>query len=289
MANLNVIDGNSAAQALTSNTEADASLKSLVGTNARRTAGVLHRNGITSADKLSAPGTITLAGTTGGSLTSGTTYYVSACAYNRWGPSTCATVVNASPGGSNTAMNVAFAQVSGADGYDLFLSTAAGAPLWVARITEAQRAAGGYTVTAVGTVTQSGTAAAGSVNINLVGTQLACTVAPFAVNNAYTPATVAGVGAVSCVGYSRAHIIVKLAVTDLRSLPTLTLVPFLANQVSSGDWQATALLTMSLLTAVGQPLEQDFELDIDGSTNLVVLIDGISGQGAAASVWIELA
>ena len=42
------------------------------------------------------------------------------------------------------------AQSAGATVYDLFLSTAA-APLWVARITETQRAAG-VTITAVGTV-----------------------------------------------------------------------------------------------------------------------------------------
>ena len=70
-------------------------------TNAYRNGGVLHRNAITSVDKLATVGTVTLSGGTGGSLVSGTTYYVSASAYNRWGNATPAGVVNATPGGSN--------------------------------------------------------------------------------------------------------------------------------------------------------------------------------------------
>lgn len=263
----------------------DRLLHAHTATNARRDAGTAHRSAITSADKLAAPGTITLTGLTGGSLTSGTTYYVSAAAYNSWGATTPASVVSASPGGSNTALNVAFAAVSGADGYDLFLSTDAAAPKWVARITAAQMAAGGYTVTAVGTVTQTGSAAAASVDIRVVGTGVQSTANPFTANNAYKVTTPTYV---DCTGYSRAHVLVKLAVTDLRSAPTLTIVPFFKNQLSGSDYFAGLPQTVSLMTAVGQPLMQDFQFDVDGSTGFAVLIDTISGQGASASVWVEL-
>lgn len=107
----------------------------------------------------------------------------------------------------------------------------------------------------------------------------------FAQSNSYRPATVT---AINCAGRSKAHILVKLALTDLRSAPSLSVVPFVANQVSANDWHQGRLEPLSLLGGLGQSLEQDFVLDVDGSTGLVVLVDAIGGQGAAASVWVEL-
>jgi hypothetical protein len=128
--------------------------------------------------------------------------------------------------------------------------------------------------------------AVNSIDVGIVGTGLGPLVAPFSSNNAYTPASVKPF---DCTGVSRVHALVKLAVTDLRSLPALTIVPFLANQASPTDWFQGTPQALSLLSATGQSLIQDFEIDVDGAAGLVVLVDTISGQGAAASVWLEAA
>jgi hypothetical protein len=251
-----------------------------------RNAGILHRSAIAAADVLAVPGTLTLTAITeAGSTLANVAYHVLVSAFNRWGP----TGVGADPGAitptASQAVRLAFAAVTGADGYDIFLSTAA-APLWVGRITEAQRAAGGFIISAVGTVSAGGGAPAGGVDLGIVGTGLASNVNPFAVNNAYKPASVTPI---VCRGYAKAHLHVKLAVTDLRSLPTLVVTPFYQDQTSTADWFAGAQQTVSLLTAVGQVLEQDLVLTVDGATGLVVLVQSIQGQGAAATVYVELA
>ena len=249
----------------------------------RRNAGVLHRSAITAADKLLTPtvgaaSAVTEAGST--LPASAQNYTVSAG--NRWGVTVPAATQNITPA-ANQAVRIPITQVAGADYYDIFLS--ASPALWVGRITEAQRASGGFIISTVGNVTAGGGAGAGAVDIGIQGTGVAWNANPFLANNAYTPALVTPV---NCAGYSRAHILVKLTVTDLRSLPTLNIVSFLANQVSGGDWQPGALKAIAPLSAAGLPLETDFELDVDGSTNLAVLIDTITGQGAQASIWVEL-
>jgi hypothetical protein len=227
-------------------------------------------------------GTITLSTQSGGALANGTTYYVTAAAYNRCGNATPGSIVSLAAGAGG-ALGAAFAQVAGADGYDIFLSTSATGPLWVGRITEGQRASG-IVISAVGTTSAGG--AAGTVYINVVGTGLASNVLPFTVNNSYTPGAPAPLG---CEGYSIAHLHVKMVVTDLRSLPTLVLIPFYQDRLSNNDWFAGALQQINLLTAAGQPLAQDFTIPVDGATNLVILVDTITGQGAAVTVWVELA
>ncbi len=257
-------------------------------TNGLRNGGILHRSAIAAADVLALPGTLTLTAVTeAGSTLSNVAYHVLVSAFNRWGP----TGVGADPGAitptASQAINLAFAQVVGADGYDIFLSTSAN-PLWLGRITEAQRASGGKIISTVGTVTTGGTAAAGSVDLGIVGTGLGSNVNPFAVNNAYTPAA-AGIVPINCAGFSKAHLHVKMAVTDLRSLPTLVVTPFYQDQTSTGDWFAGAQQAVTLLTAAGQVLEQDVVLTVDGATNLAVLVQSIAGQGAAATIYVELA
>ena len=252
--------------------------------NANRNGGVLHRSAIAAADKLATPtvGAATAVTEAGSTLPASALNYTAA-AGNRWGPTVPAALQAITPT-INQAVRFAITQVAGAVYYDIFLSTDA-APKWVGRITEAQRAAGGFIISTAGTVTAGGAAPAGSIDIGIVGTGLAWNVNPFAVNNAYTPATPT---LINCAGFSRAHLHVKLAVTDLRSLPTLNVVPFFQDQVSNADWFQSALMAVSLLTAVGQCMEQDFEVDVDGATGLVVLVDTISGQGAACSIWVEL-
>jgi hypothetical protein len=73
----------------------------------------------------------------------------------------------------------------------------------------AQLAAGGCRVTAVGVEDAAGTNPAGTVDIQVLGTGLGTNVAPFTVNNTYTPQLVT---AVNCNGYSRAHVFVQMIV-----------------------------------------------------------------------------
>ncbi len=260
--------------------------------NGRRDAGVLHRDGITAVDKIPDPTADTLtmtdngAGT--GSLVASTTFYGTVIAGNRWGCTkvspTIESLVSGAYGGATGSYRFAWAQITGADYYDLFLSADA-APKWVARVTEEQRAAGDYEVTGVGTVAAGGGNPAGTIDVNLVGTGLQTSNAVFAQNNAYRPDQVTPI---NCAGRSIARVKAKLAVTDLRSAPALAIAPFFGNQLSATDFHAGQVETMLLLMGSGYSLCQEFEINVHGETAFCLLIDSISGQGAAASIWVEL-
>lgn len=257
---------------------------------ADRSSGVLHRSAITTAqlDKLSNTGSLTVTAVTeAGSVLTNVARNVAVSAFNRWGQTVVSTG-SVTPT-ANQAVRIAFAQVTNADGYDIFLSTAAN-PLWVGRITESQRAAGGI-ISSVGVYSAGG--AANSIDVGIDGTGIASNANPFTSNNAYTPQLVTPV---NCSGYSRARVLFKIAKgttswTGAGSLPTINFVMFFANQQSPSDFhQRGAIVTPTLLTAVGACLEQDFEVDVDGSTGLVVLIDSFTaGAGDSCSVWVELA
>lgn len=261
-----------------------------VAPSSKRNGGVLHRNAITLPDKIVnfVAASITLANVAGvqGFLAFNTTYFMTGVPGNRWGPTVPAAIDSLLT--TNDAINThviacTIAQAPGAEWYELFLSVDA-APKWVARITEAQRAAGGEILT-FGNYTAG--AAPGVINIGVVGTGIQTTNAIFLQNNAYTPATPA---AINCAGYSRAHVMVKLAPADLRSVPSVSVTPFLANQISAADWMQAQVYSPTILNALGGSLLQDLVLpDLDGSTGLVVLVDSIAGQGAACTVWVELA
>lgn len=246
---------------------------------------ISHRSSITAADKLAVPGTITRAAVTeSGSTLANSAYNMAAAAYNRWGSSGPGTKPSSLTPTANQAINMAFAQVTGADGYDLFLSTDAN-PKWVGRITEAQRAAGGFIISTVGTVTAGGSAAAGSVDIGIPGTGLDCTVNPFATNNAVRPDNVTPLDT-----RNREYIdlLVQLTITDLRSLPSLVLTGYQRNDSSTSNWHQFWTQTVSILTAVQQPLEQMFRVTVGGAANVVFLVDSIAGQGASVDLWVDL-
>lgn len=248
-----------------------------------RTTPVLHRDAITAADRLSAPAAPTLADVaTGGSLAFNTTYYFAVAAHNRWGVTTTTTPVSqltANDAVNTHVIQATVAAVTGADGYDVFLSTDA-APKWVARVTEAQRAAG-VVVTAVGTVTTTG-GTAGKIDVCVVGTGIQTSNAVFANNTAYTPASVTGI---DCTGYKYVHFDLKLALTDARSAPSLNVIPFFKNALSTSDWHAGTLQTVSVLNGTGTTLEQSLDLEVDGHAAVVLLVSNIAGQGAAMSAW----
>ena len=250
----------------------------------------LHRSAVAAADKLATPGLPT-GGTdvlTGGGLAPGTTYKFAVAAGNRWGTTVASAVASqatASDGNSTHCVKFTVPQITRAEWYDVFMSTDA-APKWVARVTEAQRAAAGCRITAVATVNNGGAGAAGTIQVNAVGTGVATGTAPFAVNNAYD---VTAITPVDCAGKHKAYIMVKLAVTDFRSLPgPLIVVPFYQNDYSTNDWHQGSPQTLTFASAVNQPLEQMFIIDVHGSRGLAILVESLSGQGAAASVWVEL-
>ena len=130
------------------------------------------------------------------------------------------------------------------------------------------------------------TGTAGLLDVGAVGTGVAANAGPFVANNAYRPATVT---AIDCDGRAVARILAKLVVVDLRSAPELALSVFLANQLVGAEWHQVVRQALALLTAVGEPFEREFVVEVNGARGLVVLVDGIAGQGAACSVWVELA
>lgn len=261
--------------------------------NAVRQAAVLHRNAITSADQVHTllAASVAASGQAGGSLSISTTYNWEVIPGNRYGS---AGIPSASGSGStatgaNTAVRLAWAQVTGADYYDLFLSTDA-APKFVGRVTEAQRATGGLlTVASTGSAgcTIGAGGIAGAIDIRVPGTGQQTTASNFSVNNAYLPDVVAATNYINCTGFSLVHIQVVFTLTDLFTAPALTLVPFL---YCDGDsfYNMAAPITVNLLGAVGQSTRQDYVLQCDGASRLVVLIGSIAGNGAACSIYTQV-
>jgi hypothetical protein len=251
-----------------------------------RTNLAIHRSAVTAADKLAVPAQLTGADVaTGGSLNFNTTYKYNIAANTLLGPTTCPTAASqatANDASATHVVRITTVQTPHAVSYDIFLSTDA-APLWVARISEAQRAAG-CTITAVGTVSAT-TPGANLVDVRVVGTGVASTAAPFGFNNAYDTT---GITAVSCVGYTTALIQIKLSVTDLRSAPTIAYIVLGQIQQTGTDWINLAANAPSVLTALRTPLQALSTISIQGCTNLVVLVDTLTGQGASVDVYVDL-
>lgn len=262
-----------------------------VRANSKRQSAIVHRT-ITSVDRLTAPTIPTTVTdvTSGGSLAQGTAYFLAAVAGNSWGvttPGAIGTVTTAASGGSVHAIKGTLAQVTNAVYYDIFMSTSSTAPTWVARITETQRAnANGVVVTAVGTAGAGSSLGAGVIQVNLIGTGQALTAQNFITNNALTPDLIAAVPAiVDCTGFSGVHVKAVLSLTDLRTAPAVTLVPFSQNENDS-SWDAMLPVPLALLLAEGQQLRQDFDLKIDGGKFLIAC-STLTGQGASLVVTME--
>jgi hypothetical protein len=247
-----------------------------------RDGGKLHRNGIIAVDKLPAvtPTAAKQDAITG--VMEASAHYFAVAPGNRHG--TAGPTLGAAPitPTLNKTVDLTIGQSAGSEYYDIFFSKDA-APKWLARVTEAQRAAG-CAITDIGVVVAGGSA--GVVNVRLIGTGVATSADPFKFNNAYTPESVAAIGDVDCKDASKAYIHVKLDVTDLRSAPALSVVPFTKSKLN-GRWYQGTLKAVSLLTALGQGLQQVFSVDIDGADALVVLVDAIAGQSAAATIEVE--
>lgn len=114
---------------------------------------------------------------------------------------------------------------------------------------------------------------AGKIQVAVAGTGIQSSNAVFAQNNAYRPDQVTELDVLS---RETARIYAKLAVDDLRSAPALTLIPFVKNQVT-GEYHQLAKQALSVLGGLGESLLQEFSVDVDGASGLVVLVDAISG------------
>jgi hypothetical protein len=230
---------------------------------------------------------------TGGLLAANANHAWVVSPYNRFGvvkgfPSFA--IKTANDGNATHCVRITIPQVSGAEGYDVFVSAAnaGGNPSYVGRITEAQRAAGAARISAVGVTDASGAGGAGTVDVCVVGTGVTSAAAPFTTNSAFIPATVAAIGQVSCAGFSKAHVYVKVSLADLRVSPSIVLLPFEANQVSGSDWANMNGTSMTVGMSGTATLLQSFTLAVDGATDLVILLSTLTGQTPAVSVWVEL-
>jgi hypothetical protein len=256
----------------------------------RRTFPALYRAGIVAVDKVGVPAGNSLAnnaGDTAGALLAATTYNLAVGAGNQYGPTTASTVVpvtTPSDGVNTHTLRATIPGVVNADYYSLFLSTGA-APLWVGRITAAQLLAGGYAVTAVGTLTFVGTAPSGSVDIRVPGTGLASNVAPFLVNNAHRPESVPSINAM---GTANVFLMGRVSVADLRILPAVSLMVWGKNDVDPTVWHPIANIAPALGSAVRSPLTFATQVSSFGFPYWAVTVEALTGQGASLDLWTAL-
>lgn len=250
-----------------------------------RESGVAHRDAVAAADKCAPPTLSTKAAVNSeGSLTA-TTYYAACAPGNTFGTAGCSNVISQACA-LNDALDVTVPQVTGATFYDIFCSTAA-APLWVGRVTETQRAAG-VKITAVGTYESPSVGVdAGKVRIAVAGTGIATNDATFAANNAYI---VGAIAPIACAEKRLAYVFVKFTATDLRSAPSLSLMPVFETNEDPANQYTTQPITVWIENgATGQTKKQALPpIELNGITNLYILVGSIGGQGAAVSVWVEL-
>jgi hypothetical protein len=276
-----------------------------MGNTAGSRAGPIpYRSGITATDMLAAPSNPTLLDVgTGGSLAPNTAYNVALAVGNIYGngPASGVVAVTTANDANNThEIQVTIAQNVQNNGiaayYDVMLSTDA-APKFVARITEAQRAAGGCRITAVGTVDNLGANSAGTVVVQVVGTGIQSSNGFYAAATCNGPIDPATLPSISMDGYSFLHIIAGITATDFRGgLPTgtYTFAIYVRNELTQTWFLAvTNTLTIGLST---NPLIADAVLsglsaaDLMGAKNVVVEVKGIEGNlgtNQALTVWID--
>jgi hypothetical protein len=242
-------------------------------------APVLYRNAVVAADVMAIPGTVTCTKLSGvGALTAGA-YVVVVAATNAHGRTTGKngnTAVTTET--TNLGVRAAFAQVTGATHYDIYCSVAAaGAALWVGRITEAQRASG-IVIDAVGSTAAGGTA--GAVDIYAIGTGLAAN-ASNAVNYAYVmPAT-----PVVCTGKQYVDFEVTASRTGDAVAMALIVAPFFLNSRLTQYAMGTPV-TMSFGGAAGQynSMIQRLRVPVHGEEAVHLVVLSIAGTGASVAM-----
>lgn len=261
------------------NVDASGNLLTALGAGAAIQAATpaAYRSAVTAADLIAAPGTVTATKQAGGSCTAGV-YSVVVVAGNVYGRTTAVNGnVQVTTETTNLTVRAAFAAVTGATFYDIYCSVAAaGAALFVGRITEAQRASG-IKLTAVNTTGAGGTA--GAVDIEVTGTGLAANAGQNAQNTAYA---IPAAAAVDCSGYQYLDVDVDLTRTGDAVAPALKLLPFFYNALTA-SYDAGDLLTLSFGGTSGSylPTKQRVRIEARGNAGMHLLVASIAGTGAS--------
>jgi len=235
-----------------------------------------YRTALTAADVVAVPGTVTCTKQAGGGLTANT-YYVKVIAGNAMGRTTPkagnATVTTET---TNLTMRAAFAQVVGATFYDIYCSTASN-PLWVGRITEAQRASG-IKLTAVATTGAGGTA--GAVDIEAVGTGNAADT-----SGAESTAYVLPSATIDCLYYKYADFEVLMSTTGDAAALAATFMPFFYDDIQKQWYAGTAVVvTLGGVTTALGPLAQKFRVEVDGCRKMCLVLEKLTGTGASLGI-----
>lgn len=237
-----------------------------------------YRAGLTAPDVLAPPATPTVTVVAGGSAAAGT-YNVFVVAGNKYGRTT-AVAGNATgvTSGGNLTVRVAIAQVSGAEFYDLYVSTDGANAKFVGRVTETQRASG-ILITGQNTTGAGGTA--GAVDVQVNGTGLAVSGGQLAQNFAYIPE---GLAHIDPAGAQNVDLDVLFTRSGDIVAPALTLIPFYAG--ASGAYFAGEPINLSFGGALANyyPLRQTFRLPCRGRL-VTVVVASIAGTGASVDMF----
>jgi len=235
-----------------------------------------YRSAIAAADVLAAVTTPTCTKLAGGGATAGT-YTVLISAGNKYGrtiPTTGDTTVTTET--TNLTVRAAWAKVTGAEFYDLFCSTAGAAALWVGRITEAQRLAGG-TLTAVATYASTG-GIAGAIDIEAVGTGLAANT--IVVSNAFSLPAVFALANRQLWGFD-----IEFARTGEAVAASLIVVPFFWN-AKAQDYilGAPQEVVFGGATSIFGGWKQRVDV-LSSARSVGLLVAKIAGTGAAVTIY----
>lgn len=238
---------------------------------------IAHRTNVATADKITSPTCVDKLAAGAADITLATTALYGAIAARIYGMGSAGagTISAAFTPTLNKSVLMTVAQVASATHYDLFLSVDA-APKWVARITEAQRAAG-CAVTAVGVVGTGGSA--GVVDIRVVGTGVQTTASEFANNNAYN---IAGITPVPCAGWNKAQVDLIFVRGDCLATPSCSVIPLTKTTIEGVvTWAAGDAYTMNLGTTVGAPMTKGVDFEVGGKEALVVVCNPVGGTFSA--------
>jgi len=235
-----------------------------------------YRSAIAAADVLAAVVTPTCTKLAGGGATAGT-YTTLISAINKYGrtiPTTGDTTVVTET--TSLTVRAAWAKVTGADAYDLFCSTAGAAALWVGRITEAQRLAGG-TLTAVNTYASTG-GIAGAIDIEVPGTGLAANT--IVVSNAFNLPAAFSLQHRQLAGFD-----IEMARTGEAVAASLFVVPFVWN-ARAQNYILGQVQEIAFGGATGKYDGWKQRLDfLSDAKSVGLMVAKIAGTGAAATIY----
>lgn len=232
-----------------------------------------HRADVESADSIPAPVLTGLAQSDivgGGSLQDQIEYFCSVAAGNDTGMSAASTIQSTVIDGADQAIDITFSAVAGATFYDIYLS-ADDPPLFIARITEEQRAQGSVITTGgvgegdiagIQTVKDAGTGrSSADVNANGINVAHKVSVEEFA--------------PIDCTGAAYCDLdIVFTAAPGSEEDPALSIAPFFRNNESDGWFHGE---TKELDFASPNGYSQRIRVDCRGSAALAVAITSIAG------------